>query len=78
MIKIQLASLLLLLSFAVHAQTEYYSLNSPKSNDHWKIKTQAETDTNNLQLLKSNYPLKDRIDTIEPETVYSFSEAIIR
>ena len=43
MIKIQLASLLLLLSFAVHAQTEYYSLNSPDSNVHWKVKPQAET-----------------------------------
>ena len=42
MIKIQLASLLLLLSFAVHAQTEYYSLNSPDSNVHWKVKPQQK------------------------------------
>lgn len=66
MIKIQLASLLLLLSFAVHAQTEYYSLNSPDSNVHWKVKPQAETDTDSLQLFRSDYPLKDWVDAIVP------------
>lgn len=71
MIKIQLASLLLLLSFAVHAQTEYYSLNSPDSNVHWKVKPQAETDTDSLQLFRSDYPLKDWVDAIVPGTVFS-------